>query len=200
MIKSVGRSKSGRFPLGRGVWHKNGVMARPTSPQGASAARPTKARRARAALCRALRDDTREASRLSPPQASRARMGRARASPISRPIAERFAELGYIDDAAFALSKARSLAGRGYGKRRLVEQAAGRRRRRGGRRLMRAHMRTRRRCHRRCASPSAAGWARLRPLRCVSRKDKEKALAAMVRAGHGFGCPGRDRPAAGRPN
>ncbi|MES2119314.1 MAG: regulatory protein RecX [Pseudomonadota bacterium] len=37
-------------------------------------------------------------------------------------LADRFAEIGYVDDAAFALGKARSLSGRGYGKRRLVEQ------------------------------------------------------------------------------
>ena len=29
---------------------------------------------------------------------------------------------GYVDDAAFALTKARSLTGRGYGKRRLVQK------------------------------------------------------------------------------
>ena len=37
-------------------------------------------------------------------------------------IASRFAELGYIDDAAYAMSKARALAGRGYGKRRLADK------------------------------------------------------------------------------
>src|SRR3989337_2369116 len=37
-------------------------------------------------------------------------------------VAERLAALGYIDDAAFALSKSRGLTGRGYGARR-VEQA-----------------------------------------------------------------------------
>ncbi|HEX8839323.1 MAG TPA: regulatory protein RecX [Sphingomicrobium sp.] len=37
-------------------------------------------------------------------------------------LAERFAELGYIDDAAYALIKSRSLAGRGYGKRRLSDK------------------------------------------------------------------------------
>ena len=37
-------------------------------------------------------------------------------------LAERFAELGYIDDAAYALSRSRSLAGRGYGKRRLSDK------------------------------------------------------------------------------
>ena len=37
-------------------------------------------------------------------------------------LADRFAELGYVDDAAYALAKSRSLTARGYGKRRLVEQ------------------------------------------------------------------------------
>lgn len=37
-------------------------------------------------------------------------------------LADRFAELGYIDDAAYALTKSRSLAGRGYGKRRLTDR------------------------------------------------------------------------------
>lgn len=37
-------------------------------------------------------------------------------------LAERFAALGYVDDAAYALSKSRSLSARGYGKRRLAEK------------------------------------------------------------------------------
>ena len=37
-------------------------------------------------------------------------------------VVEQLAELGYVDDAAFALSKSRSLTARGYGVRR-VEQA-----------------------------------------------------------------------------
>jgi len=37
-------------------------------------------------------------------------------------LADRFAELGYVDDAAYALSKSRALTGRGYGKRRLTEK------------------------------------------------------------------------------
>ena len=44
-------------------------------------------------------------------------------------IASRFGELGYVDDAAYALSKSRALTARGYGKRRLGGQAAHRRRR-----------------------------------------------------------------------
>ena len=37
-------------------------------------------------------------------------------------LASRFAELGYIDDASYALSQSRSLSGRGYGKRRLIQK------------------------------------------------------------------------------
>lgn len=44
------------------------------------------------------------------------------ASPDLSRLSERMAELGYVDDAAFALSKSRSLSARGYGKRRLQEQ------------------------------------------------------------------------------
>src|SRR4051794_17762494 len=36
-------------------------------------------------------------------------------------VATRFAERGYVDDASYALAKSRSLTGRGYGKRRVVE-------------------------------------------------------------------------------
>jgi regulatory protein len=37
-------------------------------------------------------------------------------------LADRFAEIGYVDDAAYALAKSRSLTARGYGKRRLLDQ------------------------------------------------------------------------------
>ena len=37
-------------------------------------------------------------------------------------LANRFAELGYVDDASYALSQSRSLSGRGYGKRRLTQK------------------------------------------------------------------------------
>src|SRR4051794_2294711 len=42
-------------------------------------------------------------------------------------IAERFADLGYVDDSAYALAKSRSLTGRGFGKRRVADalRAAG---------------------------------------------------------------------------
>lgn len=37
-------------------------------------------------------------------------------------LSSRFSDLGYVDDAAYALAKSRSLAGRGYGKRRLEQK------------------------------------------------------------------------------
>ena len=67
------------------------------------------------------------------PQAARTRLEGER-EPDLEAIAEQFAELGYIDDAAYALSKSRALSSRGYGKRRLDQKAADRRGRRDGRR------------------------------------------------------------------
>ena len=104
-------------------------------------------------------------------------------------IAERFAAQGYVDDAAFALAKARSLAARGYGRRRLTDtlrhagvaedDGAG----------ARGH-----------AEDEAVGAAlrfaerrRIGPFALVAPADprargkaREKALGAMLRAGHGF--------------
>jgi regulatory protein len=100
-------------------------------------------------------------------------------------IADRFAELGYVNDEAFALAKSRSLSARGYGKRRLLDalHAAG---------------------VNEDESVSARGLADeeavVAALRFAKRRrfgpfapsvekqttTREKALAAMVRAGHGY--------------
>jgi regulatory protein len=100
-------------------------------------------------------------------------------------IGEQFAGLGYVDDAGYALSKARSLAGRGYGKRRLVQQmrVAGVAESDGE--AARAHADEE-------AVSSALRFAerrRLGPFAQTAARDpsdREKALAAMVRAGHSF--------------
>jgi len=99
-------------------------------------------------------------------------------------LVERLAALGYIDDAAFALSRARSLGQRGYGERRVdqmlrqagVEQADGA-------------------PAKEAASDGATAAAiryaqrrRLGPF-ALQRPDpraRDRALAAMLRAGHGF--------------
>jgi regulatory protein len=101
-------------------------------------------------------------------------------------IAERFAAQGYVDDAAYALSKARALSGRGYGKRRLEQKlwAAG---------VIDADGEEARLHADEEAVASALRFAerrRLGPFAPEPHRDpkqREKALAAMVRAGHGFG-------------
>ncbi|TPG42444.1 regulatory protein RecX [Sphingomonas koreensis] len=99
-------------------------------------------------------------------------------------IAQRFADLGYIDDRAFAEARMRSMTRRGFGERRIVgafrqdgiapEDAA-------------------------ALSPEIEGQAveaalalarrkRIGPfaIDSVDRVQREKQLAAMVRGGHGF--------------
>jgi regulatory protein len=100
-------------------------------------------------------------------------------------IADRFADLGYVDDAGYALAKSRALAGRGYGKRRVTEA-----------------LRVAGIADEDCAAAQAHAEAeqvaaalrfaekrRIGPFgepgRCDPRRN-EKALGAMVRAGHPF--------------
>jgi regulatory protein len=100
-------------------------------------------------------------------------------------IADRFGEQGYVDDAAYALAKSEALTGRGYGKRRVLEtlrsagvaddDGAAAREHADGEAVAAAL----RFAERRRIGPFAA-----QPLR--DPKDREKALGAMVRAGHGF--------------
>jgi regulatory protein len=100
-------------------------------------------------------------------------------------IAERFAELGYVDDAAFALSKSRALAGRGYGKRRLIDKLYG-----AG--VEDADSEEAREYADREAVSAALRFAERRRIgpfastKSTDRRDQERAIAAMVRAGHGF--------------
>lgn len=100
-------------------------------------------------------------------------------------IAERMARLGYVDDAAYALSKSRALTDRGYGPNRVREslRAAG--------------------VNKEDAEPAdelaqgervnaALHFARRRRLgpygsEPLEREARQRALAAMVRAGHAFG-------------
>lgn len=102
-------------------------------------------------------------------------------APIER-LVERFAELGYVDDRAFASSRAASLLRRGYGERRVSDalkvagiaeaDSAEARERAGEEALAAAHAFARRR--------------RLGPYaeNAPDREARRKAAAAMVRAGH----------------
>ena len=121
MITIVAPRHERRFPLGHGVWHKNGVMT------------PVRARRERPPLDRKKLEELalRYVERFATTRAKlrdylrrklRERGWNGETEPDLEAMAEQFAGLGYVDDAAYALSKARSLAGRGYGKRRLVQQ------------------------------------------------------------------------------
>lgn len=100
-------------------------------------------------------------------------------------LADRLVRLGYVDDRAYAVSKARSLTGRGYGERR-VRQAlnlAG---------IAEAEAGDARELAQTEAVESALRFARRRSLGpfAAERPDprrRELAMAAMIRAGHGFG-------------
>lgn len=99
-------------------------------------------------------------------------------------LAERFAERGYVDDASYALSKSRSLSGRGYGKARLMQSLrvagvgdddAEAARAYADNEALAAAVRY---AQRRRIGPFAA--------QSPDPKARDRALAAMVRAGHSF--------------
>jgi regulatory protein len=104
--------------------------------------------------------------------------------PDFQALAERFAELGYIDDATYAMTKSRALSARGYGMRRLAEQ------------LRNAGVSDEDGCAAFDAAEAEAVEAALRFARrrqigpfaaaTTDRIDREKWIAAMVRAGHSF--------------
>ena len=99
-------------------------------------------------------------------------------------LTDRLVQLGYVDDRAYALSKARSLTGRGFGERRvrqaltmagIAEGEAG-----DARELAEAE-----------AVESALRFARRRSIgpyaaEAPDPRQRERAMAAMIRAGHGF--------------
>lgn len=106
------------------------------------------------------------------------------AEPPIDALTDKFVRLGYVDDRAFALSKARSLTGRGYGARR-VQQAlaiAGIDEEQGTEARSLAEEE---------AVAAALRFARRRAIgpyavRKPDPRERERALAAMIRAGHGF--------------
>ena len=106
-------------------------------------------------------------------------------APDFEAIAERFAAQGYVDDAAFALSKSRSLTGRGYGMRR-VDQSL---RTAGVEEQDAGPAREHAKADRVEAALLFAERRRLGPFasEAPDRKGCERALAVMIRAGHGFG-------------
>lgn len=99
-------------------------------------------------------------------------------------IADKFVRLGYIDDRAFALSKARSLTSRGFGERRvrqalamsgIGEEDGADARELASEEAVSAALKF---AQRKAIGPFASSQA--------DPAQRERALAAMVRAGHGF--------------
>jgi regulatory protein len=100
------------------------------------------------------------------------------------PIVDRLVAQGYVDDAGFALGKARALTVRGYGKQRVLDRlrAAGVGEADGTSALAYAEDEAL------AAALRFAERRRIGPFaqRPIDRPEREKAIAAMVRAGHGF--------------
>lgn len=171
-------------PDAGGVWHKKDAMA----PPGSSRQRPPLDPSRLEEL--ALRYVGRYATSRSKLIAYLRRKIRERGwdgpgEPDLNRMASHFSELGYVDDAGYALAKSRALSGRGYGKRRLEEKlwlagigeedSAGAREHADSEALDAAL----RYAQRRRIGPFAAADP--------DPKAREKSIAAMIRAGHPFG-------------
>ena len=166
------------------LWHKNGVKA-PNKPRRAPP--PLDAEKLRELALRYVGKyaTTRAKLRQYLARKLRERGWDGAAAPDLGQLADRFAELGLIDDAAFALAKARSLGARGYGKRRLAEQL-----RHAGvdeedSAEATAHADDE-------AVEAALKFARRRRIgpfatQAPDPRQRQKWIAAMARAGHGFG-------------
>lgn len=104
--------------------------------------------------------------------------------PDPEAIAEQMARLGYVDDAAYALSRSRALTGRGYGPQRVHQslRAAGIEEEDAQPADEFAQ------AERVSAALHFAQRRRLGPFgeRRPDRDERQRALAAMVRAGHDF--------------
>lgn len=106
-----------------------------------------------------------------------------REAPIEQ-LAEAFAKQGYVDDAGYALARSRALLARGYGSARVRQslRTAGVGEEDGAEALELANA---------DAADAALRFARRRRIgpfadHAADRAMRDKAVAAMVRAGHGF--------------
>lgn len=99
-------------------------------------------------------------------------------------LANRFAELGYIDDASYALGQSRSLSARGFGKRRLTDKLRVAGVDEMGSEAANAHADS----EAVTAALRLAERRRIGPFADASadRQQQQKWIAAMIRAGHSF--------------
>jgi regulatory protein len=172
-----------RFPLGQRLWHKKGVKA-PQRPPRAPV--PLDARRLQELALRYVGKyaTTRAKLRQYLTRKIRERGWAGDGEPELDRLADRFAEIGYVDDAAYALAKSRSLTARGFGKRRLVEQ------------LRHAGVDESDRTEANALADDEAVGAALRLARRrrigpfatqpADPQQRQKWIASMVRAGHEF--------------
>lgn len=169
---------------GLGVWHKHGAM---TSNRARRPRPPIdQARLSELALAYVGRFATTRAKLASYLKRKIAERGWSGERPAEiEQIVERLAELGYVDDRAFALAKSRALTGRGYGERRVRQalHAAG----------VDDEQAQEARDH--ASSEAVAAALRFAQRRKIGpfgsggkgdRAQNERELAAMIRAGHGF--------------
>jgi regulatory protein len=169
-----------RFPLVRRLWHKKGVRVHPKA-------------KARPALDELTLDElalhyvgrfatTRAKLRYYLARKVRERGWAGDREPDLHGLADRLARLGYVDDATYAAAKARALTARGFGKRRIEDKL-----RQAG--IDDADANGAREFAEKEAMAAALRFAerkRIGPFsaRICDRSEREKAIAAMVRAGH----------------
>lgn len=167
----------------RRVWHKNGAM----TPRRRPRQRPPLDSERLEEL--ALRYVGRYATTRSKLRAYLTRKIRERGwneprEPDLERLADRLCALGYVDDAAYAMAKAQALSSRGYGKRRVTEKLrlagvaeedGATAREHADAQAVEAALRF---AERRRIGPFAAAAG--------DPRQREKAIAAMVRAGHSF--------------
>jgi regulatory protein len=166
------------------VWHKNGAMAPPRPPRRP---RPLDSQRLQELALRYVGrySTTRAKLRAYLTRKVRERGWSESTEPDLDRLARRLCELGYVDDAGYALAKSQALTSRGYGKRRLQEtlRLAGIDEADGAAACDHADAR---------AIDAALRFAerrRIGPFAALAAdpKQREKAIAAMIRAGHPFG-------------
>lgn len=163
------------------MWHKKDTMARPHSPRPPV---PLDGKKLEEMALRYVgKYETSRAKLIAYlSRKVRERGWNGSVEPDLDALAKRFSDLGYIDDAAYALAKSRALSRRGYGRRRLDEKLrlagiaqddAAAALEQAREQALEAALRF---AQRRRIGPYAAAR--------FDDKQRERAIASMVRAGH----------------
>lgn len=162
------------------VWHKHGVPRTP--PRDRTPPPPLDAAALERLALRYVERFATSRGRLADYLARKLRERGAAGAVDPRAVAERMAERGYVDDAAFAEARARSMARRGLGSRRVTQT------------LRQAGIEAdeiARTADESSPVEAALTFARRRRIGPFATtpadpKTREKQIAALVRAGHGY--------------